>query len=154
VAADLEKLAYESALRALDKQERLVEELRARTGLVLAASSIAASLVGSHGPDGPGRVVLTLLAILGFVVPVAAAVLVLLPREDLAFSMRGARLFDTLPGVGGVAESLLLVTASLDRMWAANERTIQLLTRAFSVGAMALTIEIVALATLIGATLI
>jgi len=43
VAGELERLAYESSLRALDKQEQLLAELRARTGLLLAASSLAAS---------------------------------------------------------------------------------------------------------------
>jgi len=38
-----EQLAYEAAQRALDKQERLLEEMRSRTGLLLAAASLAAS---------------------------------------------------------------------------------------------------------------
>jgi hypothetical protein len=46
VVDDLARLAYESALRALDKQEQLLAELRARTGLLLAASSLAASFLG------------------------------------------------------------------------------------------------------------
>jgi hypothetical protein len=36
-----ERLAYEAALQALDKQERLIDELRNRTGLLLAAASLA-----------------------------------------------------------------------------------------------------------------
>jgi hypothetical protein len=47
VSGDLEKLAYDSALRALDKQEKVLEELRARTGILLATSSLAASFLGS-----------------------------------------------------------------------------------------------------------
>jgi hypothetical protein len=42
----LAEIAYESAVRALDKQERVLEQLRARTGIVLGASSVAASLLG------------------------------------------------------------------------------------------------------------
>ena len=41
-----ERLAYEAAQRALDKQERLIDELRSRTGLLLAAASLAASFLG------------------------------------------------------------------------------------------------------------
>lgn len=33
-----ERLAYEAAQRALDKQERLIDELRSRTGLLLGGS--------------------------------------------------------------------------------------------------------------------
>ena len=39
----LSELAYAAALRALDVQERGVEQLRARAGMLLAASSITAS---------------------------------------------------------------------------------------------------------------
>jgi hypothetical protein len=46
VAGDFEKLAYEEAVRGLDKQETLLEALRARTGVLLAASSIATSFLG------------------------------------------------------------------------------------------------------------
>ena len=44
--ATYERLAYDAAQRALDKQERLLEELRSRTGLLLAAASLAASFLG------------------------------------------------------------------------------------------------------------
>jgi hypothetical protein len=40
MAGEFEKLAYEAALRGLDKQENLLEELRTRTGVLLAASSL------------------------------------------------------------------------------------------------------------------
>ena len=45
----LEEIAYDAALRALDKQEALVAELRARSGVLLGASSIAASLLAGRG---------------------------------------------------------------------------------------------------------
>src|SRR6186997_1256360 len=44
VDAVYERLAYEAAERALDKQERLIEELRSRMGVLLAVASLAASL--------------------------------------------------------------------------------------------------------------
>ncbi|MBS1886948.1 MAG: hypothetical protein JSU06_07135 [Actinobacteria bacterium] len=70
----LEKLAYESALRALDKQERLVGELRARAGVVLAASSLAVSFLGGRALGGPGPVGLAHLAITCFVVSAGAGI--------------------------------------------------------------------------------
>jgi hypothetical protein len=48
MAGEFEKLAYEAALRGLDKQEGLLEELRTRTGVLLAASSLAASFLGQR----------------------------------------------------------------------------------------------------------
>lgn len=41
----LAELSYDAAVRALDVQERGVEQLRARTGLLLAASSLTASFL-------------------------------------------------------------------------------------------------------------
>ena len=42
----LSELSYDAAVRALDLQERAVEQLRARTGTLLAASSLTASFLG------------------------------------------------------------------------------------------------------------
>jgi hypothetical protein len=47
-----ERLAFEAAQRALDKQERLLEELRSRTGLLLAVASLAASFLGREAFSG------------------------------------------------------------------------------------------------------
>jgi hypothetical protein len=43
----LEQIAYEAALRALDKQEALVTEVRARAGVLLGASALATSFACS-----------------------------------------------------------------------------------------------------------
>jgi hypothetical protein len=154
VPADLEKLAYESALRALGKQERLVEELRARTGLVLAAASVAASLLGRGGIDGAEPGGLALLGILGFVVSVGAAVRVLLPRADTRFSVRGAPFFGALADSEGSAELLWRAALDLDRVWMGNDEAIRAMAREFSIAAMALAVEVGALALLVGGTLI
>jgi hypothetical protein len=53
MAGEFEKLAYEAALRGLDKQEGLLEELRTRTGVLLAASSLAASFLGQQAFQNP-----------------------------------------------------------------------------------------------------
>jgi hypothetical protein len=50
--SDLSRLAYEASLRSLDKQEELLGELRSRTGLLLAASSLAASFLGRPALEG------------------------------------------------------------------------------------------------------
>jgi hypothetical protein len=44
----LSEIAYQTALRALDVQERGVEQLRARAGTLLAASSVTASFLGAQ----------------------------------------------------------------------------------------------------------
>jgi hypothetical protein len=47
-STSLAQLSYNAALRALDGQERGLEELRARTGTLLAAASLVASFLGAQ----------------------------------------------------------------------------------------------------------
>ena len=47
-SSSLAQLSYNAALRALDGQERGLEELRARTGTLLAAASLVASFLGAQ----------------------------------------------------------------------------------------------------------
>ena len=86
-----ERLAYETALRALDKQERLIDELRSRTGLLLAAASLAASFLGREAFAGDPKRGLAILALGAFLLAVGASVYVLLPKTGkFIFAMVGA----------------------------------------------------------------
>lgn len=93
---NLERLAHEAALRALDKQERLLEELRARTGILLAASSLAASFLGDAAFGDSGPVGVAVAALLAFIVSIGASVYVLAPKRDLIFSLSGPGLYEGL----------------------------------------------------------
>jgi cytochrome c-type biogenesis protein CcmH/NrfG len=89
----LPELAYELSKGALERQERVLDELRARTGTLLAASSIAASFLGAQAArEHTG--VLTFLAVAAFVVSILAATYVLLPKPNLVYSVRGSVLFE------------------------------------------------------------
>ncbi|HEY2053201.1 MAG TPA: hypothetical protein VGH14_04620 [Solirubrobacterales bacterium] len=148
---DFEKLAYEAALRGLDKQEGLLEELRTRTGVLLAASSLAASFLGQQAfqdphPHGPA-----IVALVAFVISIAASVFILLPKSKLIFSLRGAGLYEGLYGIReDSAEVYRRLAYDLDRFWESNDRKIRWLIKAFTVGATALVVEILALAALLG----
>ena len=83
MAGDFEKLAYEAALRGLDKQEGLLEELRTRTGVLLAASSLAASFLGQQAFQNPSPRGLAITALVAFVVSIATSVFILLPKKNL-----------------------------------------------------------------------
>jgi hypothetical protein len=78
--ATYERLAYEAAQRALDKQERLLEELRSRTGLLLAAASLAASFLGREAFARDPKRGLAALAVLAFLLAVGTNVYILLPK--------------------------------------------------------------------------
>jgi hypothetical protein len=94
--AEFERLAYETSLRGLDKQEELLRELRSRTGVLLAAASLAASFLGSDAFQDPSSVVLVVLALLAFVASIGASVYILTPKEELTFSQAGSRLYEGL----------------------------------------------------------
>jgi hypothetical protein len=106
-----ERLAYEAAQRALDKQERLIDELRSRTGLLLAAASLAASFLGREAFAGDPKDGLAILALVAFLVAVAASVYVLLPKsEKFAFALVGGGLYE---GLYEVRDDLPRFTAGL-----------------------------------------
>jgi hypothetical protein len=150
-----ERLAYEAALRALDKQERLIDELRNRTGLLLAAASLAASFLGREAFAGHPNRALAILALVAFLLAVGASVYVLLPKTGkFVFAMVGAGLYEGLyelkDDLGQVYRRL---TYDLDRFWDDNDVELQKLFRAFRLAAVGLSAEIVILIAMVSDTL-
>src|SRR4029453_10198508 len=98
--ATYERGAYEAAQRALDKQERLLEELRSRTGLLLAAASLAASFLGREAFARDPKRGLALAAVLAFLPAVGGSVYILLPKRNrFVFALVGAGLYEGLYAV-------------------------------------------------------
>ncbi len=155
MSAEFEKLAYEAALRSLDKQEAYVEELRARTGVLLAASSLAASFLGQQAFQNPSPRGLAIVALLAFVVSIGTDVFILLPKQGLIFAQKGEDLYERLFAAReDMSEVYRSLTYQLDRFWKSNDAKIEWLIRAFAVAAAALVIEILALAGLLGSNLL
>jgi hypothetical protein len=150
-----ERLAYEAAQRALDKQERLLEELRSRTGLLLAAASLAASFLGREAFAEDPKRGLAGLALVAFLVAVGASVYVLLPKTDkFVFALVGGGLYEGLYDVkDDLAEVYRRLAYDLDRFWDANDSELQKLFWAFRVGAFGLAAEIVVLIAMVSDTL-
>lgn len=155
MTGEFEKLAYDAALRSLDKQERLLEELRARTGVLLAASSVAITLLGQQAFQGPGGNLLTAIGLAAFVVSISGSVLILLPRNGLIFAESGAKLYRSFFAIrDDLPEVYRRLAYLLDGFWEINEQTIARLAIAYIVAAAALVIEILALATLLGTRIV
>lgn len=152
---EFERLAYESAVRALDKQEALLEELRGRTGILLAASALAASFLGESAfRDASGW--LAAVALLAFVVSIAASVFVLVPRSNqFVFAISGpdvyVELFEFREDLGEVYRRLAY---DLGRFWGANDDRLTPLFNAYRVGAASLVLEILALVALVSDTIV
>lgn len=154
MSGELEKLAYEAALRGLDKQEGYLEELRARTGVLLGASSLAASFLGQQAFQHPHPRGLAIIAILSFVTSIGAGVYILLPKKKLIFAQSGVGLYEGLFAIRyDMPEVYRRLTHALGRFWESNDATIQWLVRAFTVGAAALAAEILALVGLMSGSL-
>jgi hypothetical protein len=151
MAGEFEKLAYETALRGLDKQEGLLEELRTRTGVLLAASSLAASFLGQKAFQNPSPRGLAITALGAFIVSIAASVFILLPKKDLYFAEAGTGLYEGLYAFrDDMPEVYRRLAYDLDHFWDSNDRKIAWLTRSFTVAAGALVIEILSLSVLLG----
>ena len=139
---DLAEVAYAASLRRLDKQEHLLDELRARTGLLLAAASLAASFLGRPALDAD-PVVFAWLALGAFAASIAASLYVLVPKDNLVFALIGSRLYEELfEFANDIAETHRRLTYDLDRFWESNDRTLQRVLWAFRLAAWALAAEI------------
>jgi len=152
---DLERLAYEAALGALEKQEQVLDELRARTGVLLAASSVATSFLGGRAIAAGGSIVVV-TAMLAFGFLVAASVVVLVPRRDaFTFSVSGPDVYEALFAFRRDPNEIYRRRAyDLHRFWRANDTRIQPLFGAFQIACAALVLEIALLLTSVSGTLV
>jgi hypothetical protein len=151
---EFERLAFDAALRALDKQEALLDELRSRTGALLAASALAASFLGAEAFKDPAPA-LAAIALLAFVGSIAASVFILVPRRDhFTFSLSGPGLYEGLYEVReDLAEVYRRLAYDLLDFWERNDAQLQPLFRAYRVGTAALVIEILILVALVSGTI-
>ena len=161
MAGEFEKLAYEAALRGLDKQENLLEALRTRTGVLLAASSLTASFLGQQAFQDLSPPALAIAAHSDDFFAVLA------PCWEKGGEHRyyieqglwlGATVFNGLyEGLYSISDDLAEVyrrlAYELDHLWSSNDETIAKLTRMYKVAASAVVIETLALAALLGGSI-
>lgn len=156
MASDFERLAYEAALRTLDKQEEVLRELRARTGVLLAASSLGGSFLGQRAFEGSPALWLVVVAVVAFLTSIGASVYVLVPKRDqFVFSLSGPDLYTGLYEFrDDLAETYRRLAYDLDRFWESNDGTMQRLFWGYRVAAVGLVVELIALVGLLSGTLI
>jgi hypothetical protein len=78
--------AFEEAGRALDAQERAVNELRSRAGVLIAAAAITTSFFGSRAIVGAELCIWVWVAVAAFIVVGGCVLTVLWPRSDWSFN--------------------------------------------------------------------
>ena len=140
----LERLAFELASAALDRQERALDELRSRAGTLLAATSIATSFLGARAlAERPARLTVV-LALAAFTTSVLLTLYVLIPKENLIFSVRGTVLFEAeFDEPGGLAETHRRLAYWLERFRAGNQATVDRLVVAYRYATFLVLAEIV-----------
>lgn len=155
MATEFEKLVFEAALRGLDKQEGLLEEMRSRAGVLIAASSLAASFLGQQAYQGSNAASLVFVALVAFVVSTGASVFVLLPKKNLTFAPSGADIDAGLYAArDDLADVYRRLAYNLDHLWDSNDKEIGQVARVFTVASSALVVEILALVALLGDSLL
>ena len=146
---------YELALRALDEQDRQVDDVRGRLAPVLAAGGVGLTLLtrpvfsGDH-PSGAVELAATIVGLLGAVALVLASAYVLHPRR-LAFSVNARATLDAIRDRDAQIledEDLYHETmiATLTRRREGNQPIVDRLHTAFSVGLLGLLAELGGLA--------
>jgi hypothetical protein len=141
----LSQLSYDAAVRALDLQERGIEQLRARTGTLLAASSLTASFLGAQTIQHTGGLgTLGALALISLAASIVLSVYVLLPKSGFVFSVNAPRMYETLYEIAEDEEEVRRrLIYWLEEYWKANQSKIEDLGRYFFGASIALTLQLV-----------
>lgn len=142
---DLYRLAYDEARHRLDAQEKAVDEIRSRSGILIGAATIVTSFLGSRTPDAGSLSSVGWLAIGAFVVCVGLSLLCLRPRDDWWFYFGSRDLIndyiknDPLESLSATYEDL---AKHLEDNHGKNAEKLKTLYSAFLWSAIALAVEV------------
>jgi hypothetical protein len=144
--AEVYEIAFKEGGRALDGQERTVNELRSRASVLVAAAAVTTSFFGGRVLTGQDPPVFAWVAIAAFVAVGVTVLAVLWPRHDWEFSA------DAVDVIEDYAEPSLVPTPLVHRdlaihrsnSYAKNAKQLGTLYFAFRGGLVCLVIEVVA----------
>jgi hypothetical protein len=131
--------------RALDLQERAVEQLRSRTGTLLAASSLTASFLGAQTiAHASGLGVLSGLALISLAASIGLCVYILLPKKEFTFNLSGPQMYEQLFAMRDDEEEVRRrLVYWLEEFWQANQPKIDERGRYYLAAAIALGLQLV-----------
>jgi hypothetical protein len=154
MASTPSEIFYDLALRALEEQERDLVSLRSRTGTIVAAAAIAATVLAREvfagtQPDGWSGWTASGLGFVGLLAVLFASTYVL-RSHDLLFSIDAAAALEEAVAFGSVddehvAEVELGMTYRLSSMRAENDTKIRRIRTAFATALGGLLVETVGL---------
>lgn len=138
----LAELTYDQAQKALEQQERQVNELRQRTGTLLAAAALTASFFGAAALGRDGVALPVVLAALALAITVLSGLYVLYPHQ-IEFATDARRLYDALaPDQNDPDRLLLRLAFGLRDTREENGHRVDSLARCLAIAAVALVIQI------------
>ncbi|HEU6446573.1 MAG TPA: hypothetical protein VFL61_16080 [Gaiellaceae bacterium] len=144
MATTLEEFAYDLSLRSLTQQEALLNEVRARTGVLLAATAIAISLLGGRALDDGARTILDLTGVGLGTVSFFLSVYVLAPRGRFSFNPHGWETYEYFIGQGSdVGEAQRILAYWNREVWDDNQRVIDRMLTSFRWACFALAAAVV-----------
>lgn len=140
----LARLGYEAAIRALEVQERAVDQLRARTGTLVAATSLTASFLGAQTIQyRHGLNTLAILALVTLGLAILTCVYIMLPKQGFVFSLNAIGIYEALYEHADDEEEVhRRLVYWLEGYWQQNQLKIDRLARLYALGAIALTIQL------------
>ncbi len=141
----LSELSYEASVRALEVQERAIDQLRARTGTLLAVSSLSASFFGAETIQRSGGLgAFGALALISLVISIMLCIYVLLPKRGFVFSVSGPALYERLFAYANDDQEVRRrLTYWLEEYWRANEAKLEELGRFYFAAGIALVAQLV-----------
>lgn len=132
-------------MRALRSQEESLTELRSRAGTLLAAASLAASFLGGQALARHGINVFAILALIAFAASIVLCVSVLLPKDDLVFSLDATATYRELyDNASEPLEVQRRLADTLQAFRAENQPALTDLFRRFRWASLALGVEVLA----------
>jgi hypothetical protein len=144
----LAEIKYAESLRSADQQRVALAELRSRTGLLISASTISTSFLGSVAAKGNHGFPLEFLwAVIPFGISIVLTLFVVVPLPGWRFDLD----LSALRGLADEPKSSLLrtITDLRDQQTILNQRRIDRMSKFFGVAVLALVWSIVAWITVI-----
>ena len=140
------ELAFEEAGRALDAQERAVNELRSRAGVLIAAAAITTSFFRSRAIAGGDLSGWVWVALVAFIAVGGSVLTVLWPRTDWSFSASAADIIAEYIEPEPIEFPLVQRDLALHRSAAYDRNALQLgrLFLVFRLGLIVLVVEVAA----------
>ena len=132
----------EFSLKGLEQQERVLDELRNRTGTLLAASSLVAAFLGARALDQGSRVVAA-LTVAALIASIGSSVYILLPKANLVFALRGTVFANSIGSEVSEDDAHRWLAAWLESYRDENQPTIDRLFWWFRIATLGVLVEII-----------